>query len=167
MDPALIGKKRLVAPASRDRGRAPAAVAGLLVAVAGFGLLQAHFPSAGPTGPSSLRAAPAVTNLAGSLVPTPAAVYGFHAPIIRAGAYVLHRGARAAPLTVPQSQTLMASYLSTMSGQGWILQAKQDPSPTGEWTLRWEFQGTVALITMTTAPKDRLEVDLCPPDLYC
>lgn len=168
MDPALIGKRRLRTTEPRDRGIASVAGAALMAAVAVFGVLQARDqPPAGAQGPSSLAAAPNATYLSGSLVPAPATSFGFRTPVAHRGAIILRLAGGASPLTLASSQTLFASYLSSMSAQGWTLLGKGDPSRTGEWTLRWQFKQQAALLTLTMRPTARLEVDLCPPKPYC
>lgn len=167
MDPALIGRKHLLAPANRDRGLAPHAFAVLLVAIAGFGMLQLRTDPK-PIPPARLHPVAATTYLKGALVPVPAAVYGFQAPKVHAGTYVMQRGATLRALSPAKAQALLTDYLTGMPPEGWTLQAKSAPSASGDWTLRWvSAQGTITLVTLATAPKDRLEVDVCPPDPYC
>jgi hypothetical protein len=80
----------------------------------------------------------------------------------------MQRGAVARPLGPAKAQALLADYLTGMPPEGWTLQANSAPSPSGDWTLRWiSAQGTITLVIFATAPKDRLEVDVCPPDPYC
>ena len=102
-----------------------------------------------------------------TLVPAPPASFGFRAPAVSGGTFVLHLATRATSIPVAGSQALFAFYLDEMSRGGWTLQAKGDPGPTGEWTLRWQHAATAALISFYTAPHVKLEVDVCPPDPYC
>lgn len=167
MDPVLIGRKGLRAPwRSRGGGIAPIALAGLLALVAGAGVLQSHV-RAPVVQPAAFRPVAAVSYLAGTHVAAPPVSMGFHAPALRHGAYSFRLAKGSATLTPTQSQQLFGYFLDVMARAGWTLQAKGDPMPTGEWTLNWTLNAQTSLITMTTSPKDLLEINLCPPNPYC
>ena len=142
------------------------ALAGLLALVAGAGVLQSrvHPP---PAQAAVFRPVAAVEYLAGTRVATPPTSEGFHPVVLRHGAYTFRLAKGSATLTSAQSQQLFAYFLDVMARAGWTLQATGDPTPTGEWTLNWTLNTQTALITMTTTPKDLLEIDLCPPNPYC
>ncbi|MEA2521677.1 MAG: hypothetical protein QOI81_1323 [Actinomycetota bacterium] len=167
MDPILIGRKRLRAPlGSRGGGVAPIALAGLLALVAGAGALQASAHP--PLAPAAVfRPVAAVSYLSGTHVATPPATTGLHAPVLRHGAFTFRLAKGTSPLTAAQSQQLFAYFVDVMAKTGWTLQASGNPTATGEWTMNWTLGAQTALITMTTAPKDLFEVDLCPPNPYC
>ena len=164
MDPRLIGRKDLQVAASRhDRGSAPLAVVALLAALVGTGGLAVRQRAPAPV-PQVLARSASVNYIDGTLVPLPPPSLGLTATSAK-GPAIVFRPSR--PLTAAQSSDLFSYYIDTMQGQGWTLLGKGDPSPTGEWTLRWQFQGQATLISMFTSPRDKLAVDLCPPEPYC
>jgi hypothetical protein len=168
MNPALVGRKSLRAPTRRrENSVVVLAVVVLAAAVVGAGVAQSKAPENRPIPTPSLRAVAGMTLLGTTLVPAPAASFGFRAPSVSTGTYVLHLQSRTTAMPLARSQALFAFYLDEMSRGGWTLQAKGDPSPTGEWTLRWQHAATATLISFYTAPHVKLEVDVCPPDPYC
>jgi hypothetical protein len=138
----------------------------LLTLVAGAGALQAnaHPP---PTPAAVFRPVSAVSYISGTHVALPPASMGFHVPVLRHGAHTFRLAKGSAVLTTAQSQQLFSYFVDVMAKAGWALQATGNPTPTGEWTLNWTLNTQTALITMTTSPKDLLEIDLCPPNPYC
>jgi hypothetical protein len=168
MNPALVGRKSLRAPSRRfENGVVVLAATVLVAAVVGAGVAQSKAPENRPLPTPSLRAVAGTTALGTTLVLAPPASFGFGVPHVSGGTYVLHLADRTSSMPVARSQALFAFYLDGMSRGGWTLQAKGDPGSTGEWTLRWQHAATAALISFYTAPRVKLEVDVCPPDPYC
>ena len=167
MDPVLIGRHNLRAPARGWGGASvPLALASLLAIVIALGAAQAsvHDPAAGPV---ALRTTPTVTYISGTQIPAPPASFAFHSPSLRQGVFVMRPGKGATPITLSGAGNLYASYLSSMAGAGWTLVAQQVPSPAGEWTLNWQFQTQTAVVQFFMTPKPRLDVTICPPNPYC
>lgn len=144
-------------------GPAAAAFAALLALVALTGAFGAREPEVTPAGPSALLTAPGVVYLAGTQVPAPPTSFRLRQGVGRHGVIVLRSQA---PMSLAASQQLFSYYLDSMSAEGWTLLGKGDPTADG-WTLRWQFKTQAALMSLTTAPSLRLEVDLCPPQPYC
>ena len=168
MNPALVGRKSLRAPGHRlENGVVTLAAVMLVAAVVGAGVAQSKAPENRPLPTPSLRAVAGATVLGTTLVPAPPVSFGFRAPAVSGGTYVLHLATRSTTMPVAGSQALFAFYLDAMSRGGWTLQAKADPGSTGEWTLRWQHAATATLISFYMAPHVKLEVDVCPPDPYC
>ena len=166
MDPVLIGRHNLRAPARGWGGASvPLALASLLAIVIALGAAQGSVHD--PSGPIALRTTPTATYLPGTQVPAPPASFAFHPPSPRQGAYVMRPGKGAPPTTLSAAGSLYASYLSSMAGAGWTLVAQQVPSPAGEWTLNWRFQAQTAVVQFFMTPKPRLDVTICPPNPYC
>lgn len=168
MDPRLVtGKDLRVVTPRRDRGAAPAALAVLFVAVAVTGVAQTRIGAgsgssvAAPVDPSPVAG---VTQITGTEVPAPPTETGL-APLRTSRG--LHVFAPQTPLARPDVLSLFGFYLDTMPAQGWTLVGKGDPRGAGDWVQRWQAGDAAALLTFTTAPRNRLEVELCPPDPYC
>lgn len=168
MNPVLVGRKSLRVPGhSRESGLATAAALVLAVAVVGAGVAQSSAPENRPLPTPSLRVAAGSTTIGTTLVVAPPTSFGFGSAVASGGSYLLHLPKGTPGISVERSRALFAFYLSAMSAGGWTLQAKGDPSPTGDWTLRWQHAATASLITFYTSPHVKLEVDLCPPSPYC
>lgn len=169
MDPRLVTSKDLrVRTPRRDRGAAPAALAVLLVAVALTGVAQARLGTdtdvAAPVGPAIASPLAGVIQIAGTDVPAPPADGNMALLRTSRGLHVFAPGS---PLARPEVLSLFGFYLDAMPAQGWILVGKGDPRGAGDWVQRWQAGDAAALLTFTTAPRNRLEVELCPPDPYC
>ncbi|MDP9223308.1 MAG: hypothetical protein M3P18_05545, partial [Actinomycetota bacterium] len=145
MNPALVGRKSLHTPARRhESGLVTVAVIGLAAAVVGLGVAQSKAPENRPLPTPSLQAVAGAATLGTTLVEAPPASFGFRPPVVSGGSYVLHLTKGAAGMSAAQAQRLFAFYLDAMSRGGWTLQAKGDPGPAGDWTLRWQHATTAA-----------------------
>jgi len=168
MDPRLVTSKdlRVVTP-RRDRGAAPAALALLLAVVALTGAAQARIGDGDATlqaGAVRPSAAAGVTQIPGTQVPMPQAEAGLAALRAKGG---LHIFAPQSVLSRADALSLFGFYLDAMPAQGWMLAGKGDPRGAGDWVQRWEAGNAAALLTYTSSPRNRLEIELCPPDPYC
>ena len=164
MNPGLVSRKHLqLVGWSPDRGRAPVALAGLLLVFFVTGVVQARVHDPVPVAPR-LRIDAGVSYIVGTKVPAPpssARLVELAAP--KNGRHVF--GERSGATGDPTS--LFGFYLAAMAGGGWTLAGKADPSPQGEWILKWDFGQQSVLLSFYTAPRARLIVDECPPEPYC
>lgn len=169
MNPRLIDDKRLHVVTRRRHLGAPHVALGTLLGA--LLLLGAAQRGMGPTTSAmGLAAAPApaaspqagVTVIRNTAVPAPPPTLATTAPRHERGLYTYP----AAAATQADSMALFGYYLDAMTGQGWTLLGKGDPTRSG-WTQRWQAGTDAALLTMTTHPRTTFSVQLCPPDPYC
>jgi hypothetical protein len=162
MNPGLISRKRLCPEGSRpDRGRAPFAAAGLLLAVAVAGVASASVKAPTRSIPT-VRGVSSVSYLPGTQVPAPPRWLSAQPARVH-GRLVFRPGAGSAG----DPASVFDGYLSSMQRSGWTLSAKADPDRNGNWTLRWTLGPRIVLLTYTTSPAERLTIDDCPPEPYC
>lgn len=168
MNPVLVGRNRLRTSSRRpESGVITLAVMALTISLVGAGVAQSRAPENRPLPTPSLRAVAGSATLGRTLVAAPPTSFGFAPPAVKGGSYVLRLPKGGSEMTIARSQELFAFYLDTMPRGGWTLQAKGDPSPAGDWTLRWQHAATAVLISYYTSPHVKLQVDVCPPNPYC
>ncbi len=168
MHPAFVGRKYLRVPKRHWESRAVlAAIVVLSMATIGADVARFRAPENQPLPTPSLRVVAGETTLGTTAIAAPPTSFGFAPASVTGGHYVMHLAKGAPAFTLSQAQGLFAYYLDAMSRGGWTLQAKGDPAGAGDWTLRWQHASTATLISFYTAPHDKFEVDVCPPEPYC
>jgi hypothetical protein len=165
MDARLIGRRELKSDGSRrDRGLTPAVLAAALATVAALAFAHAANPPTVSTFESPLTRAPSLIYLGQTKVPAPPSSYGLRLRKAHPGSSTF---VPVASLSAAGSAQLYSFFLNAMSSGGWTLLGKGDPTPAGDWTLRWQYKAQAVLLTMYTSPAAKLTISLCPPAPYC